>query len=650
MIVSKTRSGSPSLSRSVLLAVFLTVGTLASSATAVGPAVATGRAQSTVEELARAVRAEITAEGLRRQVEAIVSHQRSSGGAGENAAIDHIVATLRAEGIEVEVHTFDAYVSDPVSASVEVVGSDIAPPSITAAYSASVEELEARVVDIGSISPTFDTASGERLARSGLAAETIAGELGRTGLPEQEVGRRQDELPDLNGAIALVDGTPYPDASWELQELGAVGAVFINPEERLNELIITTVWGTPSVRNAHRVPTLPVAQVSRSDGEAIREALGGSEGRMRLTTRVDQGWRPLRLAVARVMPPGPDAPFVLFGGHIDAWHYGATDEGASNAAMVEIARAFHRHRQRLRRGLVVAWWPGHSNGRYAGSAWFADHFFGELESRGIAYLNVDGIGQIDAKRFGASSTVSLASLARDVVAEQTGTEIRPGRPGRNSDQAFNGVGLPLLQFSHGRLREDGGYWWWHTPDDTIDKVDPQILKVDADLYVDALAELMAAPIPPIDLAAQVEAFGLQLERARGTAADAFDLGRASHLQQRLLEVSQSIMAKIAEGPSLEAFAARPIELEMVRVLRPLHRVLYTLAGPYHPDPAVSLGQLPGLAPLEVWVESELGSDARGFIETTLVRERNRLEAALRQSLERAEWLDAVLSGGRAGPR
>ena len=52
--------------------------------------------------------------------------------------------------------------------------------------------------------------------------------------------------------------------------------------------------------------------------------------------------------------------------------------------------------------------------------------------------------------------------------EEVGDSVRITPPGRNSDQSFNGVGLPLLQINHSRTSEDGGYWWWHTPDDTRD--------------------------------------------------------------------------------------------------------------------------------------------------------------------------------------
>jgi len=57
--------------------------------------------------------------------------------------------------------------------------------------------------------------------------------------------------------------------------------------------------------------------------------------------------------------------FALFSGHVDSWHYGAMDNGTANA-----------------------FWSGHSHGRYAGSAWYADHAWRELHQRCILHLNV----------------------------------------------------------------------------------------------------------------------------------------------------------------------------------------------------------------------------------------------------------------------
>lgn len=578
------------------------------------------RAQSattTPAEIAKAVRTTITPEALREHAREIVRHERPSGSAGENAAIDYIVQTLRASGVPVEVHTFPAYTSDPVSARVEVPGRDFAPDAITVSFGASADGLTAALVDVGSLGdlPELEAGTGERLP--------LAGEIGgAVSLPRG--------FPDVAGKIALIEGQPRNVPVAVLERLGAAGAVFINPEERLNDIIVTSTWGVPSLRNAHRIPSLPVAQIKKSAGEELRGLLKEGPVQLRLTTAVNTGWQPLRLAVATIPGASADAPFVLLGGHIDAWYQGGTDEGASNAAMVELAIAFHQQRDELRRGLVVAWWPGHSNARYAGSTWYADHFFDELRTRGMAYLNVDGIGQMGAKEFGAATTASLAGLATRVVKEAEGGDIRPSRPGRNSDQSFNGVALPLLQLYHNRTDEDGGYWWWHTPDDTFDKIDFDILETDTGLYADALAELLVPAALPLDLAAEVRALGTLIESRERSSGGRLDLAIARQRQQALLDAVTRLQDALPAAPT------EAVNRQLLAILRPLHRVIYTPVEPFHPDPGQSEGLLPGLAPAAILATADSASDRYGFAETTLVRERNRLIEALDTALQEAE--------------
>lgn len=585
---------------------------------------ATVRAQS-ADELTRAVQERLTAEGLTEQARAIVQHERPSGSAGEFAAIDHIVETLRSDGVDVEVHRFPAYTSDPISATVTVPGSDLAPDAITVSFSATVQGLEAPLVDVGTLGdlPPLEMGTGERL--------TLADGSG-VGAPD---------IPDVSGKIVLVTGQPRNVPVTVLERLGAAGVIFANPEERLNELIVTSTWGVPSLRNEHRLPTVPVAEVKKSGADALRARMARGPVTARLSTEVSEGWKTLRLAVARIPGPGPDAPHVLFGGHIDGWHHGATDEGASNAAMVELARAFHARRDGLRRGLVVAWWPGHSNARYAGSTWYADHFFDELRRRAVAYVNVDGIGQREAKRFGAATTASLGPLARRVVREGEDAEIDPFRPGRNSDQSFNGAGLPLLQLYHNRLEEDGGYWWWHTPDDTFDKIDPQILKRDTDLYAAALAALLAEPVLPLDLVAQVDQVGAALTDHRDASGGRLDLAVLQDRQRRLAEAVADLHASLdgAEpGPGLDA--------ELLALHRTLHRILYVPHTPYHPDSGIGWTLLPGLAPSTILAEADPESDRYRFAHTSLVRERNRLLEALDRAIRQARALSDRLQGAR----
>ncbi len=597
---------------------------LAALATAVcGPAAPSGRdADLNADLLAAAVRTHISAASLEPHARAIVEHDRLSGSAGENAAIDYVVETLEAAGVPVEVHAFETYVSDPISASVAVPDGPVL-PAITSSFSASVRSLRAPLVDLGSQArlPAVEVGTGERIV---LRGEGMAGATAN--------GR-----PDVAGAIVLVDGQPRNLPVVVLERMGAAGVIFAHPEERVNDLIVTSTWGTPSLLNYHRLPNLPVAHIARGDAERLRALLDLGPLEVALSTETRTGWKELRLAVARIPGPEPESPYVLFGGHIDGWHHAATDEGASNAAMLDLALAFHAERDRLRRGLVVAWWPGHSNARYGGSTWFADHFFEELRDRAVAHVNVDGIGQMGARLFAAATTASLAEVARFAMRRGEDADVEPTRPGRNSDQSFNGVGVPLLQLYRNRAEEDGGYWWWHTPEDTFDKIDFDILEGDTHLYVIALAALLGREVPPLDPVGQVEALGAAIAARSEAGGGRFDLSRASEAQAELLALAGRLNAALPD-----ATGSASLDMALVDVLRPLHRVLYVPQTPHHPDAGAVPGPLPGLAPTATLAQAAPGGDRHRFAMATLVRERNRLLEAIAESSRRAAALLAAL--------
>ena len=63
---------------------------------------------------------------------------------------------------------------------------------------------------------------------------------------------------------------------------------------------------------------------------------------------------------------------MLVHGHYDCWEVGVGDNATGDATLLELARVLWVIARRLRRSVKLAWWPGHSTGRYAGSTWFAD--------------------------------------------------------------------------------------------------------------------------------------------------------------------------------------------------------------------------------------------------------------------------------------
>ena len=114
---------------------------------------------------------------------------------------------------------------------------------------------------------------------------------------------------------------------------------------------------------------------------------------------------------------------------------------------------------------------------------------------------------------------------------------------------------------------------------------------------------------------------------RHAAGPRFDLAEAAGRQRRLLELVSEVDESLPSGAQAD--------LALVRILRPLHRVLYSPSDPYHPDPGLDSSALPGLSSLRTLARSDPGSDAYRFAEVTLWRERNRLLEALDTSIDEA---------------
>ena len=96
-------------------------------------------------------------------------------------------------------------------------------------------------------------------------------------------------------------------------------------------------------------------------------AMARAGGGRRSAPSMLEGWFAQKIPVVSI--PGADDPeqFVLVHGHFDSWEVGvgdnatgdATPAGAGAGVVDSIAAG-------LRRSVKIAWWPGHSTGRYAG--------------------------------------------------------------------------------------------------------------------------------------------------------------------------------------------------------------------------------------------------------------------------------------------
>jgi Peptidase family M28 len=552
------------------------------------------------DPLEAALSAEVSASTLMEHVRTIGALERESGSPGEAQAFDYIERSLKAFGVEVERREIEAYISLPLEAHVTLPdGTAIA--GLTHSFSTSVEALEAEVVDVGDGQP-------EDLARA-------------------------------KGKLALMCGLASPGRAWAAQQAGVLGQIHVLIDH-LHNMIVTTIWGTPQPETAWRIPATPCLSILGADGDALRTRLARGPLRVRMTTRLRTGWMPIPHLVGELAGRQEDR-FVLFSGHVDSWHYGAMDNGTANATMLEVARLLATRREALRRGIRFAFWSGHSHGRYAGSAWYADHAWGDLHRRCVVHLNVDSTGARGATDYSVlHATEDAQRFAEGVVADVTGQRSRGRRFSRAGDQSFWGAGVPSafmslsglpkqdteLSRAMERLVGSAGFpWWWHTRDDTIDKIDPDVLALDTKVYLASALRWLNAPVLPLDHVQAGQSLLAELETLQAAAGARFDLTPALNAARGLVERLQRLAAALGSAP---AGRVEPANRTLMRLSRLLVPLAYTSGDRFTHDLALPIPPLAGLQPARGLASLDPDGDAFKFARAALVRERNRAVHAL----------------------
>ena len=247
---------------------------------------------------------------------------------------------------------------------------------------------------------------------------------------------------EVSGKVVLAHGFPASVPVRDLQRAGAVGVICISPGERIHEGICTSVWGSPDLTTIDLEPAIPVVSISKPDGDELvtRAQAGASEAT--LVAKHDTGWRPIPVLVAEIRGSVEPDRFVLVHGHIDSWHVGVGDNATGDATLLELARVLGRHRGQLLRTVRIAWWSGHSHGRYAGSAWYADEFARDIEQNCICHLNCDSPGCRDADAFlDVVWTPELQAFAQQAILDFAGSPSTRAWPTRYGDLSFSNIGI-----------------------------------------------------------------------------------------------------------------------------------------------------------------------------------------------------------------
>ena len=178
-------------------------------------------------------------------------------------------------------------------------------------------------------------------------------------------------------------------------------------------------------------------------------------------------------------------------------------------------------------------------------------------------------------------------------------------------------------------------WWWHTTEDTRDKIDVDTLVRDARVYAETLWRLCTLSRLPFDYAATAAELAQTLQRYQEAAHGQIDLERTRALA---LELSQELRGGALDR--LDADQANEVLIALAHLLIPVN---YTRRGPFEHDLALGTSPLPGLADAVTLGQLDRDGDEIRFLRTRLERERNRVEHALRSAIR-------VVQSAGAAPR
>lgn len=443
---------------------------------------------------------------------------------------------------------------------------------------------------------------------------------------------------NIRGKIVISEGFSFPGKILEFEEKGAVGVIAINPGADSHWGICTSIWGTPDLDDLPRKPTIPVAAVNNPDGQKLLE-IAKAGGEVTIRTEMEEGWYKSLIPVVEI--PGTEEPdkFVLLHGHYDSWDVGVGDNATGDATMLEIARVLWANKDDLKRSVRIAWWPGHSTGRYAGSSWYADTFALDLDENCVAQVNCDSPGCRWATEFRDVSWMKEAeAYCQKTIRDVTGLDSHGERPHRAGDYAFNNIGLSsffmLSSTMPEKLRKEkdyyavggcGGNIAWHTEHDQLEIADRDILLRDIKVYLAAVMGVANAEVLPFDWRAQVAEFGETIKTYQDAAGDLADLSPAADAADDLGAALDAFYAGIDSGKIAPEKANEVIQ-RLARILVPVN---HTNKPRFRHDPALPVLPLPAIAVAKELPEH--GADTLGFAQTQMVRGTNRVAAALKDA-------------------
>lgn len=240
------------------------------------------------------------------------------------------------------------------------------------------------------------------------------------------------------------------------------------------------------------VKPIPAAALSTPDAAWIeRLAARGAPIRMRLLLTPRQiGERESGNVIAEVPGTDPAAGVVLVGGHLDSWDLGtgAIDDASGVAITAAAAKRILDSGRRPRRTIRVVWFGAEEVGGFGGKEYAKRHGTERHATASESDFGADRVWRFETQLpdGAAAVTARLASALAPL-----GIVPGSGRAGDGTDIAPTiATGVAGVDLNQSGLRYFDTH---HTPDDVLERVDPEQLRQNVAAWTTMLAIVADAP-------------------------------------------------------------------------------------------------------------------------------------------------------------
>lgn len=558
--------------------------------------------QKEIQKYSEKISSEISVERMMKDIETFSHLERYTGSEDGERAAEIIAQRMEELGIPVKRENYRIYRSLPGKASLKIMihGSEKTIALTPYVYSGTAENLKADLV--------FDEKS----------------------LCKIDQKEMESRMKSFKNKIVLTYESSFSFAC-AAKRAGALAILTIWKADLAHHGTLGGVWGTPEPEDLEcHYPRIPFVEICKSDGEEIQKLLENNTATVSACLQVEMEDKvlPSMMPVARL--EGKSKKFVLVSGHYDSWYEGVTDNGAANAMMMELARVFHENQEDLKRSIVFAWWSGHSDGRYSGSTWYYDQHWEELKENCVAHINLDICGCKGSDLVGFNTSMLEGEAFDKEFLEKYNDEepIPPVPMARFADQTFWGADVPFaIMPKFGKKGEF--FYWWHTKEDSFDKVDSKIVSRDTDVIAELMVIFAQCKRLPADMTGFLTIMENRLQMIEKETSEDFELSSMWPVFEKL----QKTMEQFANALENRQEDDENMDDYVLRIAGELVRITYTAGSQYHQDPATEEPMFPGLSIAMGLTPENTSPDYYLAVQTRFVRQRNRLIGQMKQIIE-----------------